>query len=126
MQMAMLASVSGGTSVQGALSRSDIPPVDLSGAAASGAGVSPGSGDIKFGSGGSPVQGGKGSGLAGIGGGTGGTGDKGGGNERKVLGDPERAARFGTAGAALGSTYRWSATAAALLGALEQAATRTQ
>ena len=44
----------------------------------------------------------------------------------KVLGDPERAARFGTAGAALGSTYRWSATAAALLGALEQAATRTQ
>ncbi len=78
--------VSGGTSVQGALSRSDIPPVDLSGAAASGAGVSPGSGDIKFGGGGAPVQGGKGSGLAGIGGGTGGTGDKGGGNERKVEG----------------------------------------
>lgn len=86
MQMAMLASLSGGTSVQGALNRSDIPPVDLSGAAASGAGVSPGSGDIKFGGGGAPVQGGKGSGLAGIGGGTGGTGDKGGGNERKVEG----------------------------------------
>jgi hypothetical protein len=85
MQMAMLASLAGGSSVQGALNRSDIPPVDLSGAAASGAGVSPGSGDLRFGSGGSPVQG-RGSGLAGLGGGTGGGGTGGAGVERRVEG----------------------------------------
>lgn len=87
MQMAMLASLAGGSAVQGALNRSDIPPVDLSGAAASGAGVSPGAGDLKFGGGGSPVQGGgKGAGLAGIGGGTGAGAQTGAGQERKVEG----------------------------------------
>src|SRR5579863_7564287 len=58
MQMQMLAALNGGSSVQGALNRSDIPPVDLSGAAASGAGVAHGTGDLKIGGGGSPVQGG--------------------------------------------------------------------
>ena len=72
MQMQMLAALNGGSSVQGALNRSDIPPVDLSGAAASNAGIGHGSGDLKIGGGGAPVQGGgKGGGLAGIGGGTG-------------------------------------------------------
>jgi hypothetical protein len=88
MQMQMLAALNGGSSVQGALNRSDIPPVDLSGAAASNAGVAHGSGDLKIGGGGSPVQGGgKGGGLAGIGGGTKGDGTGGGaGTETKVAG----------------------------------------
>jgi hypothetical protein len=87
MQMAMLASLGGATATQGALNRSDIPPVDLAGAAKSGAGVTAGTGDLKMGSGGGPVQGGgngKG-GLGGIGGGTKGTGEGGGaGTETKV------------------------------------------
>jgi hypothetical protein len=87
MQMQMLAALNGGSSVQGALNRSDIPPVDLSGAAASNAGVAHGSGDLKIGGGGSPVQGGgKGPGLAGIGGGTQGTGTGTAGTETKVAG----------------------------------------
>ena len=88
MQMQMLAALNGGSSVQGALNRSDIPPVDLSGAAASNAGVAHGSGDLKIGGGGSPVQGGgKGGGLSGIGGGTKGDGTGGGaGAETKVAG----------------------------------------
>jgi hypothetical protein len=88
MQMQMLAALNGGSSVQGALNRSDIPPVDLSGAAASNAGVAHGSGDLKIGGGGSPVQGGgKGSGLSGIGGGTKGDGTgTGAGTETKVAG----------------------------------------
>ena len=88
MQMQMLAALNGGSSVQGALNRSDIPPVDLSGAAASNAGISHGSGDLKIGGGGAPVQGGgKGGGLAGIGGGTKGDGTGGGaGTETKVAG----------------------------------------
>ena len=88
MQMQMLAALNGGSSVQGALNRSDIPPVDLSGAAASNAGVAHGNGDLKIGGGGSPVQGGgKGGGLAGIGGGTGGSGTgAGAGTETKVAG----------------------------------------
>ncbi len=89
MQMQMLAALNGGSSVQGALNRSDIPAVDLSGAAASNAGVAQGSGDLKLGSGGSPVQGGggKGGGLSGIGGGTKGTGTgTGAGAETKVAG----------------------------------------
>jgi glycosyltransferase involved in cell wall biosynthesis len=36
----------------------------------------------------------------------------------RVLDDPERAAAMGRAGAELGRTYRWSATARALLDAL--------
>ncbi len=71
MSMQMLAAFGGSTAVQGALNRSDIPPVDLSGAAASGAGISNTGGSLNLGSGGSPVQGRAGSGLAGIGGGTG-------------------------------------------------------
>jgi TonB family protein len=96
MQMQMLAALNGGSAVQGALNRSDIPPVDLSGAAASGAGVAHGTGDLKLGSGGSPVQGGgKGAGLAGIGGGTKGSGTGGGaGDERKVEG-PKGDAQLG-------------------------------
>ena len=87
MQMQMLAALNGGSSVQGALNRSDIPPVDLSGAAASNAGVAHGNGDLKIGGGGSPVQGGgKGGGLAGIGGGTKGEGGGGAGTETKVAG----------------------------------------
>lgn len=88
MQMAALAAINGGSSVQGALNRSDIPPVDLSGAAASNSGVARGSGELKVGGGGSPVQGGgKGGGLAGIGGGTGGSGTGGtAGTETKVAG----------------------------------------
>ncbi len=88
MQMQMLAALGGGSSVQGALNRSDIPPVDLSGAAASGAGVAHGTGDLKVGGGGGAIQGGgKGGGLGGLGGGTKGSGDGNtAGQERKVEG----------------------------------------
>jgi len=95
MQMQMLAALGGGTSVQGALNRSDIPPVDLSGAAASGAGVAHGTGDLKVGGGGGAVQGGgKGGGLGALGGGTKGTGDGTAGGERKVEG-PKADAQIG-------------------------------
>jgi hypothetical protein len=68
-QMQMLAAFGGGSAVQGALNRGDIPPVDLSGAAASGAGVSASTGNgLNLGSGGGVVRpGGAGGGLAGIG-----------------------------------------------------------
>jgi hypothetical protein len=68
-QMQMLAAFGGGSAVQGALNRGDIPPVDLSGAAASGAGVSASTGNgLNLGSGGGVVRpGGAGVGLAGIG-----------------------------------------------------------
>jgi hypothetical protein len=68
-QMQMLAAFGGGSAVQGALNRGDIPPVDLSGAAASGAGVSASTGNgLNLGSGGGMVRpGGAGGGLAGIG-----------------------------------------------------------
>jgi hypothetical protein len=87
MQMQMLAALGGGSAVQGALNRSDIPPVDLSGAAASGAGVAHGTGDLKVGGGGGAVQGGgKGGGLGSLGAGKG-TGEGGSaGTERKVEG----------------------------------------
>jgi hypothetical protein len=95
MQMQMLAALGGGSSVQGALNRSDIPPVDLSGAAASGAGVAHGTGDLKVGGGGGAVQGGgKGAGLGGLGGGTKGSGDGSAGQERKVEG-PKGDAQLG-------------------------------
>ena len=77
MQMQMLAAFGGNTAVQGALNRSDIPPADLSNAAASGAGVSNASGDLRLGTagGGTVRPGSAGGGLAGIvvtcGGGTG-------------------------------------------------------
>lgn len=88
MQMQLLAALNGGSSVQGALNRSDQPLSDLSGAAASNAGVSNSSGDLKIGGGGGPVQaGGKGGGLSNIGGGTkGSTTGAGAGNETKVAG----------------------------------------
>ena len=56
--------------VQGALSRSDIPPVDLSGAAASGAAVSSAGGDLHMGGGGGIVQPGRSGGLGSIAAGT--------------------------------------------------------
>jgi hypothetical protein len=98
MQMQMLAALNGGSSVQGALNRSDIPPVDLSGAAASNAGVAHGSGELHVGGGGAPVQGGgKGGGLAGIGGGTKGDGTGGvAGTETKTAG-PTGVAQVGGA-----------------------------
>ncbi|HRH01015.1 MAG TPA: energy transducer TonB, partial [Polyangiaceae bacterium] len=70
MQMQLLAALGGASSVSGALGRNgEIPPVDLSAAAASGAGVSGTGGDLRTGSGGGPVQGGGGrGGLGGIGG----------------------------------------------------------
>lgn len=76
MQMQLLAALGGASSVSGALGRNgEIPPVDLSAAAASGAGVSGTGGDLRTGSGGGPVQGGGGrGGLGGIGGGTGSSG----------------------------------------------------
>jgi hypothetical protein len=87
MQMQALAAIGGQSSVQGALNRSDIPAVDLSGAAASNAGIGHGSGDLKLGGGGASVQsGGKGGGLAGIGGGTKGEGTGTAGAETKVAG----------------------------------------
>jgi hypothetical protein len=95
MQMQMLAALGGGPSVQGALNRSDIPPVDLSGAAASGAGVAHGTGDLKVGGGGGAVQGGgKGGGLGALGGGTKGTSNDSAGGERKVEG-PKADAQIG-------------------------------
>jgi TonB family protein len=97
MQLQMLAALNGGSSVQGALNRSDIPAVDLSQAAASSAGAGRGSGDLKLGSGGAPVQGGgKGGGLGGIGGGTGGQAAASAGSERVVKG-PTGSAQTGPA-----------------------------
>jgi hypothetical protein len=96
MQMSMLASLSGGSAVQGTLNRSDIPPVDLSGAAASGAGVAHGTGDLKVGGGGGAVQGGgKGPGLGGLGGGTKGTGEGGGAGTERVVAGPKGDAQVG-------------------------------
>ncbi len=95
MQMQMLAALGGGPSTQGALNRSDIPPVDLSQAAGSSAGVAHGTGDLKVGGGGGAVQGGgKGGGLGSLGGGTKGTGDGSAGGERKVEG-PKADAQIG-------------------------------
>ena len=98
MQVQMLAALNGGSATQGALTRSEVPPVDQSGAAASGAGVAHGTGDLKIGPGGGAVQGGgKGGGLSGIGGGTkgSGTGDTAGG-EKKVEGPKGDAVINGT------------------------------
>jgi hypothetical protein len=102
MQMQLLAALGGGSSVSGALGRNgEIPPVDLSAAAASGAGVSGTGGDLRTGSGGGPVQGGggKGGGLSGIGGGTQGSGTgAGAGQETKTAG-PTGVAQVGGASA---------------------------
>lgn len=96
MQMQMLAALGGGSAVQGALNRSDIPPVDLSGAAASGAGVAHGTGDLRVGGGGGPVQGGgRGGGLGGIGGGTQGSGTGAGAGAERVVKGPTGDAQIG-------------------------------
>jgi hypothetical protein len=97
-QMQMLAAFGGGAAVQGALNRGDIPPVDLSGAAASGAGVSASTGNgLNLGSGGGVVRpGGGGGGLAGIGATK---GDQGAGNAGK-----ETAVRGPTGDAQVGVT----------------------
>ncbi len=85
-ELQLLAAFGGGSSVQGATNRGDVPVVDMGNAAASSAGVAPGSGDLKMGGGGGALQagtGGKG-GLAGVGGGTGGSagaGNAGGGRD---------------------------------------------
>lgn len=96
-EMQLLATFGGGSSVQGATNRGDIPPVDLSGAAASSAGVAPGSGDLKLGSGGGAVQGGGGGkgGLASVGGGTGGTAGAGSAGGGRDVGGPKGDAQVG-------------------------------
>jgi hypothetical protein len=86
MEMQMLAAFGGGSAVQGALNRSDIPPVDLSGAAASNTGVSSTGGGLNLGSGGAPVQGGRGGGLAGVTAGNGASAQAGAGAGRDVGG----------------------------------------
>ena len=75
-QMQMLAAFGGGSAVQGALNRGDIPPVDLGSAAASGAGVSASTGNgLNLGGGGGAIRPGGGSGgLGSIGNTTGGGG----------------------------------------------------
>jgi hypothetical protein len=97
MQIAMLAAFGGQTATQGALNRSDIPPVSLDGAAKSASGATAGNGELKLGSGGGALQsGGNGKGgLAGVGGGgtASGTG-AGAGTERAVAG-PKGDAQIG-------------------------------
>jgi TonB family protein len=70
MQMQIVAGLNGGPSVDGALKRSNAPPVDLTGVAERDIGVVRGTGDFKVTGGGTPVQQGNSSGLAGIVGGT--------------------------------------------------------
>jgi len=86
-QMQMLAAFGGGSSVQGALNRGDIPPVDLGSAAASGAGVSASTGNgLNLGSGGGTIRPGGGSGGLGSIGSTKGEGNGGAGKETAVKG----------------------------------------
>jgi hypothetical protein len=68
-QMQMLAAFGGGSAVQGALNRGDIPPVDLGAAAGSAAGVSASTGNgLNLGTGGNAIRpGGGGGGLGSIG-----------------------------------------------------------
>jgi len=99
-QMQMLAAFGGNSAVQGALNKGDIPPVDLSGAAASGAGVSASTGTgLNLGTGGGGVvrPGGGGGGLASIGA-TKGTGSGGAGSETTVKG-PTGEAQVGSTSA---------------------------
>ena len=87
MEVQLLAAFGGNSAVQGALNRSDIPPVDLSGAAASNTGVSSTGGGLNLGSGGAPVAAGKnGGGLAGISAGNGASAQAGAGAGRDVGG----------------------------------------
>jgi hypothetical protein len=94
MEMSLLASFNGNSAVQGALSRSDIPPVDLSGAAASGAAVSSAGGDLHLGGGGGLVQPGRSGGLGGIAGASG-TGVGSGAGAAQTIAGPKGDASFG-------------------------------
>jgi hypothetical protein len=96
--MQMLAAFGGTSAVQGALSRSDIPPVDLSGAAASGAAVSSAGGDLHLGSGGGAVQPGKGGGLGSIAG-PGAPGAGGGGGTLNAVQGPKGSVETGASSA---------------------------
>jgi hypothetical protein len=99
MQTQMLAAFGGGSAVQGALSRGEIPPVDLSGVAASGAGASTSTGsDLRMNpGGGGPVVPGRvgGGGLAGITGATGAQAGSGGAGTGREVGGPKGEARVG-------------------------------
>jgi hypothetical protein len=96
MQMQMLAAFGGSSAVQGALSRSEIPPVDLSGVAASQAGVSTtGANDLKMGGSGGPVQPGRSGGLAAIGGSTQSQGQGGTAGGGRDVGGPKGEAQLG-------------------------------
>jgi len=86
-QMQMLAAFGGGSAVQGALNRGDIPPVDLGSAAASGAGVSASTGNgLNLGTGGGAIRPGGGTGGLGSIGTTAGGGGGGAGKETAVAG----------------------------------------
>ena len=98
-QMQMLAAFGGGSAVQGALNRSDIPPVDLSGAAASGAAVSAAGGDLHMGTGGGVVQPGKSGGLNSIGGSTTAQGTSGAGTQASTPKGPTGDAQLGATSA---------------------------
>ena len=100
MEMQLLAAFGGGSAVQGALNRSDIPPVDLSGAAASNTGVSSTGGGLNLGSGGAAVAAGKGGGLSGISAGNGASAQAGAGAGRDV-GGPKGDVSVGTSSASV-------------------------
>jgi hypothetical protein len=95
LEVGLLASFNGNSAVQGALNRSDIPPVDLSGAAASGAAVSSAGGDLHLGGGGGLVQPGRTGGLGGIAGATG-TGVGTGAGTAEHIAGPKGDASFGS------------------------------
>ncbi len=100
LQVGILAAFNGSSAVQGALSRSDIPPVDLSGAAASGAAVSSAGGDLHLGGGGGLVQPGRSGGLGGIAGATG-TGAGTGSGTGQVVAGPKGDASIGATSASV-------------------------
>jgi hypothetical protein len=100
LQVGILAAFNGSSAVQGALSRSDIPPVDLSGAAASGAAVSSAGGDLHLGGGGGLVQPGRSGGLGGIAGAQG-TGVGNGSGTGQVVAGPKGDASIGATSASV-------------------------
>jgi len=87
--MSLLAAFGGGSAVAGALNRGEIPPVDLSGAAASGAAVHAGANDLKLGTSGAPIAGGKGGGLGTLVASSGATGNAGAGSEAQKVAGPK-------------------------------------
>lgn len=68
MEMSILAGIAAGPAVQGAIERSNIPPVDLGAAAERNAGVVRGNGELKVGVGGQPLQAANNKGLSVLGG----------------------------------------------------------